>query len=228
MSYQIEDEFLADPFREDREKNLELVEVKKLGEREFKVTLDLGFVKFEGEGPCLHKAVYDIGWDLNFFCWNDVDEDLLQLTRKYSENTQMWLENWCGQSKNQNTTLTFGFKEKYNDPYDLTLTGRQGLDGILAEYRKGRRLAYIYREWRHDDIRLGATFVPGGKNRKKEFSVVLTRDDCVRIIEANDCDNDILCLGQKIISDLQELVMEKIGKEMPCCKKIGKEMPCCK
>lgn len=212
-----DDYFDDDPYREEREKNLELIEVKKLGEHKFKVTLDLGFMKFEGEGPFLKQAIYNIGWDLNCFCWQHIDEDLHQLTRKYSENTQVWLENWCYRSSHQNTTLTFVFKEKYNDPYDLMLTGKQGMEEILAEYRKGRSLEYIYREWKHEDIRLGATFFPGGKKRKERFGVVAIRDDGISFINAEDNDNDSLCLGQKIISDLHGLVMEKIGKEMPCC-----------
>ena len=206
------DEYFSVPYAEERKRNMELIDIKKL-ENTFEITLDLGFEKFVGEGNFLSEAIFDISDQLNWFCWKEMD-DLVHLTRKYTENTPVWLENWCGSSHNKNIALTFGFKQKANDPYEIELVGSNGMEEILAEYKKGKSLAYIYREWKYNDIRLGATFLPRRKKHEEKFAIIVLREDnSMTLIYAVDNNKDAFGLGKKVSHNITEWVLEKIGND---------------
>ena len=210
------DDDFEDLYEDSQNRNLELIEVKKLEKHKFKVSLDLGFEKFVGENTSLEGAILDVIKSLNWFCWRGISSDLVHLTRKYTENTRMWLENWCSSKCNKDNIVTFGFKEKYNDPYDLILSSSSGMDEILAEYKKGRSLVYIYREWKYNDIRLGVTFNPSGKKHKEQFEIVIQCDNHPSLIRVKGNDRDIWELGSKLSINLTALILKKLENEIPC------------
>ena len=197
-------------------KATDLIELRRMAEDDFAVVLNLGFTSITCKGTTLRDAASNVGFQLNRYCWSDI-YDLQGLPKKFNDDVQFQLEQWCNDTWHYDTKLLFTFVSGSGRACVRTLVGSNGPRNILEEYKDGKKLYCIRSIEKSDKAQLISEYWPKKwGNFKRE--IYLYTGSGVPVFHIKSHSISDTAIGKQVALWVHALALEKAGEAMQCKK----------